>query len=75
VERRAFLTGLSGCDIITMSPVSEIAGPEPAQPTARAFIQGLRILGDVEGQNLILERRSARPSGSTTCGTRARPGW
>ncbi len=40
-------------------PVSEMAGPEPVNPVARAFVQGLRALGYVEGQNLILERRSA----------------
>ena len=47
------------------TPVSETAGPEPANPVARAFVQGLRALGYVEGQNLILERRSAegRPEG------------
>jgi putative ABC transport system substrate-binding protein len=45
--------------IATTSPVSELAGPEPANPAVRAFVQGLRVLGYVEGQNLILERRSA----------------
>jgi putative ABC transport system substrate-binding protein len=43
----------------TTSPVSEMAGPEPVHPLARAFVRGLRALGYVEGQNLILERRSA----------------
>ena len=41
------------------TPVSEMAGPEPVSPAIRAFVQGLRALGYVEGQNLILERRSA----------------
>ncbi len=45
--------------ILTTSPVSEMAGPEPVHPLARAFVHGLRILGYVEGQKLILERRSA----------------
>src|SRR5712692_10801181 len=45
--------------IFTTSPVSEMAGPEPVHPLARAFVQGLRALGYVEGQNLILDRRSA----------------
>ncbi len=40
-------------------PVSEMAGPEPLNSGARAFVHGLRALGYVEGQNLILERRSA----------------
>ena len=41
------------------SPVLEMAGPEPLNPNFRAFVQGLRALGYAEGQNLILERRSA----------------
>ena len=40
-------------------PLSEMAGPEPVSPSWRALVQGLRALGYVEGQNLILERRSA----------------
>src|SRR5713226_2387845 len=45
--------------IFTTSPVSEMAGPEPVHPLARAFVRGLHALGYVEGQNLILDRRSA----------------
>ena len=45
--------------IFTTSPVSEMTGSEPVHPSARAFVQGLRALGWVEGQNPILERRSA----------------
>jgi putative ABC transport system substrate-binding protein len=45
--------------ISAAAPLSEMAGPEPLHPFVRAFVQGLRILGYVEGQNLILERRSA----------------
>src|SRR5262245_22758691 len=45
--------------IVTTSPVSEMMGSEPVHPSVRAFVQGLRALGHVEGQNLILERRSA----------------
>src|SRR5262245_8638046 len=59
-------------------PVPEIAGPEPAAPTIRAFQQGLRALGYVEGQNLILERRSAEGKverrSSTTFWRRTRDG-
>jgi len=43
----------------SIAPLSALVGPEPAEPTFRAFVQGLRALGHVEGQNLILERRSA----------------
>lgn len=45
--------------IFTTSPVSELAGSEPDNPNARALIHGLRALGYREGQNLVLERRSA----------------
>src|SRR5713226_4447726 len=45
--------------IFDTSPVSEMAGPDPVHPGAKAFVHGLRALGYVEGQNLILERRSA----------------
>ena len=45
--------------IAAATPVSEMAGLEPVNPGARAFVQGLRALGYVEGQNLILERRAA----------------
>jgi putative ABC transport system substrate-binding protein len=37
-----------------------MAGPEPIHPLVRAFVQGLLTLGYVEGQNLILERRSGK---------------
>jgi putative ABC transport system substrate-binding protein len=45
--------------LFSTSPVSEMAGPEPINPLAKAFLQKLRALGYVEGKNLILERRSA----------------
>jgi len=40
-------------------PTSEVVGPDPINPAARAFVHGLRDLGYVEGRNLVLERRSA----------------
>ena len=39
-------------------PLSQMVGPRPGDPSVRAFIEGLRTLGYVEGQNLILEHRS-----------------
>ncbi len=45
--------------ILTTSPISDMAGPEPIHPSVRAFVHGLRALGYREGLNLILERRSA----------------
>lgn len=43
----------------TTSSVAEMAGPNPDHPGARAFVRELRALGYLEGQNLVLERRSA----------------
>ena len=45
--------------IVTTSPVSEMAGPDPIHPADQSLRAGLRDLGYVEGQNLVLERRSA----------------
>lgn len=44
--------------VFQSAPVSDMTGAEPVHPLARAFIQGLRDLGYVEGRNLVLERRS-----------------
>src|SRR5258705_8834335 len=38
---------------------ADMAGPEPRSELLRPFLQGLRELGYVEGQNLVIERRSA----------------
>lgn len=45
--------------IFTTSSVSEMQGPSPVHPNARAFVEPLRALGYVEGRNLVLERQSA----------------
>jgi putative ABC transport system substrate-binding protein len=45
--------------VVSTAPVAEMAGPEPVNPYVRAFVRALRALGYVEGQNLILYRRSA----------------
>ena len=45
--------------VLTTSPIQEMTGPEPTHPLVRAFVNGLRTLGYIEGQNLVLERRSA----------------
>ena len=44
--------------VATTIPVAEMAGPEPVDPAIRGFLHALRAFGYVEGQNLILERRS-----------------
>jgi hypothetical protein len=36
--------------ILTTAQISEMASPEPVNPPTRAFVQGLRSLGYVEGQ-------------------------
>jgi putative ABC transport system substrate-binding protein len=45
--------------VFTTSPVAEMAGPDPIHPLARTFVQTLRTLGYLQGQNLVLEARSA----------------
>jgi putative tryptophan/tyrosine transport system substrate-binding protein len=45
--------------IYATPPVSDMSGPDPISPGTKAFVQALRALGYVEGQNLVLERRSA----------------
>jgi putative ABC transport system substrate-binding protein len=52
---RVYRVGL----VFTTSPVSEMAGPDPIHPAARSFVQSLRALGYLQGQNLVLEHRSA----------------
>jgi putative tryptophan/tyrosine transport system substrate-binding protein len=51
VYRVAFLS--------TGRPLSTLTGSEPSDPAFRAFVHDLRKFGYVEGQNLVLERRSA----------------
>jgi putative ABC transport system substrate-binding protein len=41
------------------SPLTVMTGPDPIDPVTRAFVHGLRALGYVEGENLVLERRTA----------------
>jgi putative ABC transport system substrate-binding protein len=45
--------------VVTTTPVPEITGPHPAHPPIRSLLEALRAIGWIEGQNLILERRSA----------------
>ena len=44
--------------VFNFTPVAELAGAEPAFPMARAFVHALRDVGLVEGQTVIIERRS-----------------
>jgi len=45
--------------VASTSPVSELTGADPINPAVRAFAHGLRSLGYVEGQNLVMEWRTA----------------
>lgn len=45
--------------VATASPVSELGGPEPANPVVRALVHRLRELGWTEGRNIAFELRSA----------------
>jgi putative ABC transport system substrate-binding protein len=41
------------------TPTAEIIGPQSTSPYVIAFLKGMRDLGWVDGQNIIIERRSA----------------
>jgi putative ABC transport system substrate-binding protein len=41
------------------TPTADMAGPEPRSAILRSFLEGLHELGYVEGQNVMIERRSA----------------
>jgi putative tryptophan/tyrosine transport system substrate-binding protein len=45
--------------VFTTSPVAEMVGVDPIHPIARTFVHTLRTLGYLQGQNLVLEHRSA----------------
>jgi len=45
--------------VFTTSSVSEMAGTDPVHPLVRSFVQSLAMLGYLQGQNLLLEHRSA----------------
>jgi putative ABC transport system substrate-binding protein len=44
--------------IPSISPLSDLVGANPINPFARAFVQGMRELGYLEGKNLAIEWRS-----------------
>ena len=54
-QRKMHRVGL----VFASAPTSEMLGADPIVPTARAFVHALRDLGYVEGDNVILDRRSA----------------
>jgi putative tryptophan/tyrosine transport system substrate-binding protein len=45
--------------VLGSAPLSTMVGVEPAETVMRGFVHGLRALGYVEGENVVIERRSA----------------
>jgi len=45
--------------VLTTAPLATMVGAEPTETVMRGFVHGLRALGYVEGQNIVIERRSA----------------
>ena len=45
--------------VVTTTPVAVMTGPNTVHPPVRDLLKALRAIGWIEGQNLILERRSA----------------
>ena len=41
------------------TPLAEVTGPQPTSREARAFLDGMRDLGWLDGTNITIERRSA----------------
>src|SRR5262245_31527547 len=44
---------------MTATPIADLSGPNPTHPSMRGFLEGMRELGWVDGQNITIERRSA----------------
>jgi putative ABC transport system substrate-binding protein len=45
--------------VLPVVTLAEMAGPDPVEPIARAFVHGLRDIGWIEGRNIVIERRTA----------------
>ena len=45
--------------IFSTTPVAEMQGPDPVAPDARVFVHALRDRGWLDGQTVVIERRSA----------------
>ena len=44
--------------VFAAAPASDMAGPDPRNTIARAFVHGLRDLGRIDGRNIIIERHT-----------------
>ena len=49
--------------LLVNTPLVDMLGPQPKAANARAFIEGMRDLGWIDGQNITIERRSAKGQG------------
>jgi ABC-type uncharacterized transport system substrate-binding protein len=45
--------------VVPNAALSDVTGPRPADANPRAFLEGMRQLGWLDGQNITIERRSA----------------
>ena len=45
--------------LFTATPIADLSGPNPMSLSMRGFLEGMRELGWVDGQNITIERRSA----------------
>jgi putative ABC transport system substrate-binding protein len=50
--------------LLVNTPLVDMVGPQPKAANARAFIEGMRDLGWIDGQNITIERRSAEGEGA-----------
>jgi len=49
--------------LLVNTPLVDMVGPQPKSPSARAFLDGMRDLGWIDGQNISIERRSGEGQG------------
>ena len=49
--------------LLVNTPLVDMVGPQPKAANARAFIDGMRNLGWIDGQNITIERRSGEGQG------------
>ena len=49
--------------LLVNTPLVDMVGPQPKAANARAFIDGMRNLGWIDGQNITIERRSGEGRG------------
>ena len=45
--------------VLSNTPVADITGPNPTEPLVRVFLEAMRELGWIDGQNITIERMTA----------------